>query len=420
MTIRSQTLSNGFTVATEFIPNFKTAALGIWVRVGGRHETLEQNGIAHFLEHMAFKGTKKRNSLDIAEAVENVGGYINAYTSREVTNYFCRVLSEDVELAMDVISDIVLNSTIEPTELDIERSVILQEIGQSNDTPDDIIFDWLQETAYPRQPYGRSILGTTQNIKNLSREDLLNFTRTHYSPNKMILCAVGDINHESIVDFGEKYFSDLAETEEQAVVPSVFVGGEKRVLKDLEQAHFALSVKSSGIRDEDIFASQIFSVAMGGGMSSKLFQEIREKRGLCYSIFSSIDAGSDTGNFTIYAGTSEDKLHELSNVVIDELRDSVESISQKELNKARAQIKASMLMGLESSSNRCERLARSLSVWGRIVPLSETIEKINSVSLENLRNFGQKIFSKGQPALALYGPVKKAPCLGELVERLRS
>ena len=212
MTIRSQTLSNGFTVATEFIPNFKTAALGIWVRVGGRHETLEQNGIAHFLEHMAFKGTKKRNSLDIAEAVENVGGYINAYTSREVTNYFCRVLSEDVELAMDVISDIVLNSTIEPTELDIERSVILQEIGQSNDTPDDIIFDWLQETAYPRQPYGRSILGTTQNIKNLSREDLLNFTRTHYSPNKMILCAAGDINHESIVDFGEKYFSDLAET----------------------------------------------------------------------------------------------------------------------------------------------------------------------------------------------------------------
>ena len=164
MTIRTQTLSNGFTIATEFMPNFRTATLGVWITAGARHETKDQNGIAHFLEHMAFKGTKKRSSFQIAEAIENVGGYINAYTSREITNYYCRILSDDVPLAVDVISDIILNSTIESSEVDIERNVILQEIGQTNDTPDDIIFDWLQETAYPNQPYGRPILGPAANV----------------------------------------------------------------------------------------------------------------------------------------------------------------------------------------------------------------------------------------------------------------
>ncbi len=420
MTIKSEILSNGFTIATEFMPGFKTATLGVWIRAGGRHETQEQNGIAHFLEHMAFKGTTNRTSFEIVEAIENVGGYINAYTSREITNYYCRVLSEDVALAMDVISDIVLNSTIEQKEVDIERGVILQEIGQSNDTPDDIIFDWLQETAYPDQPYGRSILGPADNVKNFSREDLINFTNLNYSADRMIMCASGDINHETLKTLSEKYFLKLPKKEQQNIVPGIFIGGEKRVHKDLEQVHFALSFKSSGIKDKDIFASQIFAVAMGGGMSSKLFQEIREKRGLCYSIFSTIDAGLDTGTFTIYAGTSEEKSGELANVVIDELKRSVEMISQSDLDKARAQIKAGLLMGLESTSNRCERLARTLSVWGRVIPLSETIDKINQVSISDLRKFAEKIFIKPKPALALYGPINRAPRLDTLVSRLVS
>ncbi len=420
MTIKSQTLSNGFTIATESMPNFKTATFGVWIKAGGRHETQEQNGIAHFLEHMAFKGTEKRTSLQVVEAIENVGGYINAYTSREITNYYCRLLSEDIPLGMDVISDIVLNSTIEQNEVDIERGVILQEIGQCNDTPDDIIFDWLQETAYPEQPYGRSILGSVANIKKFMKQDLLNFTKLHYNPNRMILCAAGDINHDQLVTLGEKYFSKLVKKDVPDTVPGIFVGGERRVTKDLEQAHFALSFASAALKDKDIFVSQIFSVAMGGGMSSKLFQEIREKRGLCYSIFSTIDAGTDTGNFTIYAGTSEDKLGELAYVIIDELRRSIELISQNDLDKARAQIKAGILMGLESSSNRCERLARTLAVWGRVIPLSETIEKINQVNLADLRQFAEKTFAKPQPALALYGPVKKAPSLQKLVKRLIS
>ena len=402
------------------MPNFKTATIGIWIKVGGRHETQAQNGIAHFLEHMAFKGTKDRTSFQIVETIENVGGYINAYTSREITNYYCRVLSEDVPLAMDVIADIVLNSTIEENEVDIERGVILQEIGQTNDTPDDIIFDWLQETAYPDQPYGRSILGPSANIKSFSRKDLINFTKSHYNPNRMILCAAGDINHEKLVALSERYFSGNAAKEESKIVPGVFRGGERRVNKELEQAHFALSFQASAITDDDIFASQIFAVAMGGGMSSKLFQEIREKRGLCYSIFSSIDAGSDTGSFTIYAGTSGEKLGELSNVIIDELRRSMTSVSQNDLEKSRAQIKAGMLMGLESTSNRCERLARTISVWGRTIPLSETIEKINRVSIADLRKVAENICTTPRQALALYGPIKKAPRLDQLVNRLIS
>ena len=420
MTIKFQTFSNGFIVASERMTNFKTATLGIWIRAGGRHEIKRENGIAHFLEHMAFKGTKSRTSFQIAETIENVGGYINAYTSREITNYYCRVLAEDVPLALDVISDIVLNSTLEPAEVDVERGVILQEIGQSNDTPDDIIFDWLQETAYPNQPYGRSILGTIDNVNKFSQEDLISFIRTHYSPNRMILCAAGDINHEELVKLSEKHFSKLPRKLEPGIVPGNFVGGERRVNKDLEQAHFALSFESVSTKHKDLFVSQIFAVIMGGGMSSKLFQEIREKRGLCYSIFSTIDAGSDTGTFTIYAGTSEDKIGELATVIIDELRRSVDMFSQKDLEKARSQIKASLLMGLESTSNRCERLARTLSIWNRVVPLAETVERINEVSLLDLRKFAQNMFSRPQPALALYGPVKNAPTLDELINRLGS
>ena len=418
MTIRTQTLSNGFTIATEFMPNFKTATLGVWITAGARHETKDQNGIAHFLEHMAFKGTKKRSSFQIAEAIENVGGYINAYTSREITNYYCRILSDDVPLAVDVISDIILNSTIESSEVDIERNVILQEIGQTNDTPDDIIFDWLQETAYPNQPYGRPILGPADNVGRFLRQDLINFTKENYTSNRMILCAAGDVDHDELVKLCEKYFLKLEKENRGYIVPGTFTGGEKRVQKELEQAHFSLSFKSASIKDSDIFASQIFAVAMGGGMSSKLFQEIREKRGLCYSIFSSIDAGFDTGAFTIYAGTSEEKVGELSNVVIDELRKSTDTILQKDLDKARAQIKAGMLMGLESTSNRCERLARTLSVWGRVIPLVETIEKINQVSLMDLREYAQSIFVDPKSALALYGPIKNAPMLDELENRL--
>jgi len=420
MTVNTHIFPNGFRIATESIANFKTVALGIWIKVGGRHETKDQNGIAHFLEHMAFKGTKDRSSLEIAEALENVGGYMNAYTSKEITNYYCRTMSDDTALALDVISDIVLNSTLDQKDLEIERNVILQEIGQTNDTPDDIIFDWLQETAYPNQPYGRSILGPSERVQNFSRQDLVDFTKKHYTPDRMILCAAGDVDHEKLVKLCESYFVNLGGTSKGNVVPGKFVGGETRVKKNLEQAHFALAFEAPSIKSPKFFPGQIFSIAMGGGMSSKLFQEIREKRGLCYTIFSSISAGIDTGALTIYSGTSEDKIAELSRVVIEEIRSSVGSISEKDLKKARAQLKAGLLMGLESTSNRCERLARTISVWDRIVPLTETIEKIDAVTLGDLKDFALSLCSESRPAMALYGPISKAPKLVELENRLIS
>jgi predicted Zn-dependent peptidase len=420
LTINTHLFSNGFQIATEYMPNFKTAALGIWIKVGGRHETKNQNGIAHFLEHMAFKGTSTRSSLEIAEAIENVGGYINAYTSREITNYYCRIMSEDIPLALDVITDIVLNSTLTQKEIDVERNVILQEIGQTNDTPDDIIFDWLQEIAYPDQPYGRSILGPPKNVSGFSREDLVDFTKSHYTPNQMILCASGDVDHDKLVKLSEKYLANLQKKNETEIVPGRFVGGEKRVAKELEQAHFALSFQAPSVKSPDIFSGQIFSVAFGGGMSSKLFQEVREKRGLCYSIFSSLDASVDTGALTIYAGTSEEKVSELAYVVIDEIRRSVDGFTLRDLERARAQIKAGLLMGLESTSNRSERLARTLSIWNKVISVEETLEKINAVSIDDLRKFSESLCQSSKPAMALYGPVKKAPTLDELCIKLSS
>ena len=272
MSISITTLDNGFRIVTENMSGLKSASVGIWIDTGGRNETLKQNGIAHFLEHMAFKGTLKRSSLDIAQAIENVGGYINAYTSREMTAYYARVLENDVPLAIDVISDILLNPIFDKQELETERGVILQEIGQSLDTPDDVIFDWLQETAYPDQPLGRTILGSTERVRNFSRDDLIGFVSDHYGPEQMVLSAAGAINHEEVVSQAKSLFDKKVPIKKSKAVGSLYSGGELQVEKDLEQAHFALAFEAPGYLSDSIYASQIYSIALGGGMSSRLFQ----------------------------------------------------------------------------------------------------------------------------------------------------
>ncbi len=412
------TLSNGFRIVTENMPGLKSATLGIWVDAGARHERLDQNGIAHFLEHMAFKGTKRRTSLDIAEAIENVGGFINAYTSRETTAYYARVLQEHVPLALDVISDILLEPAFDPRELEVERGVILSEIGQSFDTPDDIIFDWLQETAFPDQPMGRPILGPAERVKAFSRENLAGFVQEYYGPEQMILAAAGAVDHDAIVREAEKLFSHLPRRTAAIAPKANFIGGEKREIKDLEQAHFTFAIESSGFRDEDVYTGQIFSTAFGGGMSSRLFQEAREKRGLCYSIFASASAHEDTGLFTVYAGTSGDKLAELADLTITELRRATQDMNDVEIERARQQMKAGMLIGLESPSARCERLARMVSVWNRVPDLEEIITKIEDVTTPKVRDFAQKLCLTGKPAMALYGPVDDAPEVSILADKL--
>lgn len=410
MTHRLDTLPNGFRIVTEPMPGLQSAAIGIWVTAGGRHETVEQNGIAHFLEHMAFKGTKTRTALQIAEEIEDVGGYINAYTSREMTAFYARVLQQDVGLALDVIADIVLNPVFDPAEIEVERHVILQEIGQALDTPDDIIFDWLQEVSYPDQPFGRTILGPAERVAGFGRDDLLRFVAQHYGPDRMILAAAGGIDHDAILAQATALFGGLHPVGNKAVQPAAFAGGERREVKDLEQAHFALSFEAPGYLAADVYTAQVYAMALGGGMSSRLFQKIREERGLCYSIFAQSGAYEDTGQITIYAGTSNAEIGQLTDLAVAELKRASGDMTETEVARARSQLKAGLLMGLESPSSRAERLARLLEIWGRVPEIAESVAKIDAVSLEDVRRYAGTMV-QAPVALALYGPVADAPSL---------
>ncbi len=410
MTARLTTLPNGLRIVTEQMPGLQSASLGVWVTAGGRHETAAQNGIAHFLEHMAFKGTARRTARQIAEEIEDVGGYINAYTSKEMTAYYARVLSADTALALDVISDIVLNPVFNAEDIETERHVILQEIGQALDTPDDIIFDWLQEASYPDQPFGRTILGPAERVEAFGADDLRGFVARHYGPDHMILSASGGVDHDRIVAQAEEIFGGLPPAGNGAVVPARFAGIERREEKDLEQAHFALSLQAPGAREAGVYAAQVYATAMGGGMSSRLFQTIREERGLCYSIFAQSGAYEDTGSITVYAGTSGEELAELTELTVAELRRSARDMSEAEVARARAQLKSGLLMGLESPSSRAERLARMVSIWGRVPDVDEAVSKIDAVDVQAVRDYAAGL-ARGGAALALYGPVDGAPGL---------
>jgi len=412
------TLPNGLRIVTENMPGLASAAVGLWVTAGGRHERPDQNGIAHFLEHMAFKGTKRRTALQIAEQIEDVGGYINAYTSREMTAYYARVLEADVPLAMDVIADIVLNPKFEKKEIEVERHVILQEIGQALDTPDDIIFDWLQEAAYPDQAMGRTILGPAERVSAFQRKDLQAFVADHYGPERMILSGAGAVDHATLVKIAEDLFGHLKPRARPEPEPARWQGAERREVKDLEQVHFAMGFRGPAYRDADMHTAQVYATAVGGGMSSRLFQKIREERGLCYSIYAQAGSYDDTGMLTIYAGTSVEEIGDLGSLTMDELKRAADDMSEAEVARAKAQLKAGLLMGLESPSARAERMARYLAIWGRVPGLQEATAEIEGVSTEDVRSFGAKIVTEGAAALALYGPVADAPGLQALKERL--
>jgi predicted Zn-dependent peptidase len=410
---RLTTLANGLRIVTETMPGLKSASAGIWVLAGGRHERPEQNGIAHFLEHMAFKGTARRSALQIAEEIEDVGGYINAYTSREMTAYYARVLQADVGLALDVIGDIVLNPAFHKADIETERHVILQEIGQALDTPDDIIFDWLQEVSYPDQAFGRTILGPQERVSSFSKADLQGFVRQHYSPSQMILSAAGAVDHDAIVAQAEVMFGHLPGAAPSLFTPAQFHGAERREIKALEQVHFAMAFEAPAYRHPDVFTAQVYATAMGGGMSSRLFQKIREERGLCYSIFAQSGAYEDTGQITLYAGTSADEIGDLMQLTVAELKRAADDMTEAEVARARAQIKAGMLMGLESPSSRAERIARLLAIHGRVPEVDEAVQRIDAVTTADVRRYAGEV-TGASAALALYGPVDAAPTLDDL------
>ncbi len=412
------TLDNGLRIVTQNMPGLETVSMGIWNYVGGRDESENINGVAHLLEHMAFKGTSNKSALQIAETIENVGGDINAYTSKEITAYYVKLIADDLPLGIEILTDILQNSSFAEEELNRERGVILQEIGMYLDTPDDMIFDYWQEKAFPNQPMGRSILGKPDVIKSISRDQVKEFMMSHYNPKKMIVSAAGKIEHETFVEQIRQKCVNLPTGNKNIRQPSKYISGEYRQDKDLEQIHLLLGFEGIDFHHNDYYSLLVYSSLLGGGMSSRLFQEIREKRGLVYGISSFSSSYTDTGVFGIYAGTGEFQIQELIPVLCDELRTSSNTITEKEINRGKAQLKASLMMGRESAFRRCESAARQLLVFNRVIDPKETINSINNVSKKTVENISQKIVS-GPMTISSIGPIKKLETLDKIQSRIK-
>lgn len=419
MSVTSTTLDNGMTVLTDDMPHLESASLGIWVKAGSRSESVEEHGISHVLEHMAFKGTNTRTSLQIAEAIENVGGDLNAATSIEHTGYFARVLKEDVALAGDILSDILQNSLFEQSELDREQQVIVQEIGAARDNPDDHVFDLFQSAAFPSQPIGRTILGTVNSVKSFDPDAIRAYMDRNYVGDRMVICAAGNVDHNALVDIANDRFHALKRTGAPEPERARYVGGEDRLVSDHEQAHIVLGFEGRAYNSDGFYAAQILASILGGGMSSRLFQEVREKRGLCYSVYAFHWAFADSGVFGVAAATGEDEVSELIPVVIDELRHATETISDEEVIRVRNQIRAGLLMSLESPSARAGQLARQQILWGRPIPLQETVERINRITADRVKQVARQLFDTEAVSLAGIGPVAKLPDYKSIAAQLK-
>ena len=420
MSVRTTTLANGMTVITDDMPHLESASLGIWVKAGSRSETVAEHGISHVLEHMAFKGTKSRTALQIAEAIEDVGGDLNAATSVEHTGYFARVLKEDVPLAGDILADILQNSLFEQNELDREQQVIVQEIGAARDNPDDHVFDLFQQAAYPDQPIGRTILGTVESVKSFSPGTIRDYMERNYVGDQMVVCAAGNVDHDALVDTAQSRFHTLKTDGAPVPEKAKYVGGEQRMLSDHEQAHIVLGFEGRAYNSDGFYAAQILASILGGGMSSRLFQEVREKRGLCYSVYAFHWAFADSGIFGVAASTGENEVTDLVPVVLDELRKATETITDEEVLRVRHQIRAGLLMSLESPSSRAGQLARQQILWGRPIPLQETVERINRITADRVKQIARQLLDKGNFSLAGIGPVAKLPDYDAIASRLKN
>lgn len=404
MSVQITDLENGLRVVTERMDRVETVSVGAWVGVGARHEPEAVNGVSHLLEHMVFKGTKKRSARAIAEEIEAVGGHMNAYTAREHTAYYAKMLKEDLGLAMDVIADLVQHATLDADELERERHVVIQEIHQLHDTPDDIVFENFQAVAFPDQALGRSVLGSEALIESMSRDAVLNYMTTHYAAPVSVVSAAGALDHDRVVDMVRNTFADLPAGVPAARETARYGGGEVRTDRDLEQVHITLGFEGLAYDDDDYYAASVLSALLGGGMSSRLFQEVREKRGLVYSIYSYQSAYTDGGLFGVYAGTGSDEVTELMPLIADELNKVRLSVDEVEVARARAQLKASILMSLESTSSRCEQLARQMLIYGRPVPAEEIVAKVDAVTAGDVVRVAERLFST-KPTLSAIGPL---------------
>ena len=417
MTVEVTRLANGLTVATDRMDSVETVSLGAWVAVGTRHERAELNGVAHFLEHMVFKGTEQRSAQDIAQEIEAVGGHLNAYTGRESTAFHAKVLAENLPLALDLVSDIVQHPVFDETELTRERAVVLQEIGQVADTPDDVIFDHFQETAFPSQALGRPLLGRSETVAALDRTNLIDYRTRHYGPGNMVVAAAGRLEHDRFCDLAAAAFGALPAGGQAVAEPARYNGGDFREARELEQVHLVLGFEGVGHHDPDYYASMVFSTLFGGGMSSRLFQEVRELRGLAYAIHSFVWAYGDSGLFGVYAGTGRAEVAELLSVVCGELGKLPSGLDSDEMARARAQLRASVLMSREGTTSRCEQLANQLLLYRRPLPVEEVIERIESVDYAALERFTDRLTGSA-PTLAVIGPIDCVDSFDRLSARL--
>lgn len=417
MSVEVARLPSGLVVITDAMPHLESASLGVWVGAGSRDERPDEHGISHLLEHMAFKGTTRRTARQIAEEIEAVGGDLNAATSAETTAYYARVLRADVPLALDVLSDILADPAFDPEELQREQNVIVQEIGAAEDTPDDLVWDWLQEVAFAGQPMGRSILGTRATVRSFDRARLSAYLTRNYRGPDMVIVAAGAVDHAAVVSEVEHRFASFAGPAAPLPEPARFIGGSRIERRELEQVHIALALQGLPQRDPDLYSLQVFTSILGGGMSSRLFQEVREQRGLCYAIYAFHSPYADSGMFGLYAGTDAEDVAELMRVVVGEIHAAAETISDAEVARAKAQMKAGLLMSLESTSARCEQLAQHLLIYGTPFDPPEVVRRIEAVNDAAIRRVVAR-WRSAPPTVAALGPLSRLEDYDKLQARL--
>ncbi len=405
MTKEIITLPNGLRVGVDEMKDVETVSVGVFVNTGSRNETPEINGISHFLEHMAFKGTAKRSARQIAEEFEGIGGRINAYTSKEKTVYYAKVLKKHAEFAVEFLADILQNSTFDKVELEKERGVILQEIAMTNDTPDDIVFDYFQEAAYADQALGRSILGPIKNIKKFSRQHFVDYIGKQYNYQNMCVVAAGNIKQSDLVKWSKKYFNQLGDSKIKLPQRAKYISGDFRKEKKLEQINLVMGFKGKSYNDSDYYTAQILAMVLGGGMSSRLFQEVRENRGLAYSVYAFNYSHFDSGLFGIYAGTTPEKTNELISATCGEIKKICEKVSDAELKRVRNQFEASLLMSKESTSTRMQKLGGDILSFNRLILDKEIMNQVLAVKKSDVVKMAEEIFSGSKPTFAAIGKV---------------
>lgn len=401
-------LSNGLQVVLDPMRTVESLTLGVWIRAGSRHEPANLSGLAHLLEHMVFKGTRARSSFDIVSQIEGQGGSINAYTSRENTAYYCRLLKDDLTLGLDILVDLIANATLRPVDLNKERQVILQELHQAADTPDDIIFDHFQETAFPNQGLGRSVLGSEQVLKTVQEAPLRSFYTSAYGARSMTLVLSGKFDEGVVLPLIQERFGALPSGHLLGFEPATYVGGEYvEVRPDLEQVHLLIGWPGAALEGPGYYAQMLISTILGGGMSSRLFQKVREEAGLAYSVSAFLSAFQDVGLFGVYAGTDPDQLSALLPLIATTMRAMTQDVSEEELARAKQLLKASLLMGHESTLARAEGYASQVQVFGKIMSTDELLAPLEAVSVDQVKSALGDLM-KGKMTLALIGPQEEA------------